>query len=107
MAYQLKRPKLVVVRRESRTSDGAGGKTVLLTTIAQVMADVEIPRTTDMQRFEPPPGISTAVTQLFVFVQPAPAIRINDLLVVGESTFRCKFLRSFDNTLQVDAWDNI
>lgn len=105
----------VAVERETRTGDGAGGKTKTWATVSGLSALTCTKRfygrTSQLDRLEQGahntagPGVEVKTSQLFIFrQQPAPDIRKQDRLFASDGVrYRVLFTRLYATTLQVDT----
>lgn len=94
------------LRRATRSSDGAGGKTESWTNVATgLVARRRLYSQQSVRRFEGRAGATTEEDWLFVLdAKPFPSVRVNDVLQDENSAeYLVKFARVYSFTLQLDA----
>ncbi|GDX41329.1 hypothetical protein LBMAG21_16210 [Armatimonadota bacterium] len=94
------------LRRATRASDGAGGKTESWANVATgLTARRRLYTQQSVARFEGKSGVGTEEEWLFVlYAKPFPEVRINDVLQdENGAEYLVKFVRGYPHTLQLDT----
>lgn len=94
------------VLRATRSSDGAGGKTESLASVATGLTARRRRYTQESaRRFEGKAEVVTEEEWLFVlYAKPFPSVRVNDVLQdENGAEYLVKFVRLYPFTLQLDA----
>ena len=94
------------LRRATRSSDGAGGKTESWANVATgLIARRRLYATQSLWRFEGKAGVETEEQVLFVlYAKPFPGVRVNDVLRDAQGLeYLVRFVRTYPHSLQLDT----